>query len=52
MNIRDETILILGGSGLVGQAVARRLFEYKPARVVIVSLREEEVAGAKPILPK
>jgi NAD(P)-dependent dehydrogenase (short-subunit alcohol dehydrogenase family) len=50
MNMRDETILILGGSGLVGQAVARRLFQYKPARVVIVSLREEEVASAKPIL--
>jgi NAD(P)-dependent dehydrogenase (short-subunit alcohol dehydrogenase family) len=50
MHMRDETILILGGSGLVGQAVARRLFESNPARVVIVSLREEEVVAAKPIL--
>ncbi len=50
MNMRDETILILGGSGLVGQAVARRLFEHKPRRVVIVALREEEVVSAKPIL--
>lgn len=35
---------------MVGQAVARRMFQYKPRRVVIVSLRPEEVAIAKPIL--
>lgn len=35
--------MVLGGSGLVGRAVARRLLEFELARLVIVGLREPEV---------
>lgn len=35
--------MILGGSGLVGQAVARRLLEAGPRRLVLVALFEAEV---------
>jgi NAD(P)-dependent dehydrogenase (short-subunit alcohol dehydrogenase family) len=42
MDLRDKTVLILGGAGLVGIAVARKMLESKPARVVIGSLRREE----------
>lgn len=39
-------MLILGGSGLVGHAVARRLLGFRPARLVLVALREPEVRRA------
>lgn len=39
-------MVILGGSGLVGQAVARRLFAAGPRRIVLVALFEEEVRAA------
>lgn len=35
-------VLILGGSGLVGRAIAARLLPYRPSRMVICALREEE----------
>ena len=43
MELQGKTILILGGSGLVGRAVARRLLEHHPSRIVLVALYEEEV---------
>ena len=47
MDLRDSTVLILGGSGLVGHAVARRLLEASPTappnRLVLVALYESEV---------
>ncbi len=46
MNIEQGTILVLGGAGLVGQAVVRRLLDFKPRRIVLVSLREAEVRDA------
>ncbi|MGI9628121.1 MAG: short-chain dehydrogenase [Longimicrobiales bacterium] len=46
MQIHGSTVLILGGAGLVGQAVARRVLEQGPGRVVIASLREAETAPA------
>ncbi|MFQ5690208.1 MAG: short-chain dehydrogenase [Gemmatimonadota bacterium] len=46
MEIRDRTVLILGGSGLVGTAIARQLLVRGPARVVIGGLTEEEAKGA------
>jgi hypothetical protein len=46
MELRDKTILILGGSGLVGRAVARRLLSFSPARIVLVALYEKEVREA------
>ncbi len=42
MDIRNKTILILGGWGLVGSAVARRIMEGKPAKVILTSLYKNE----------
>ncbi len=46
MDLRDKTVLILGGAGLVGLAVARRALEGHPARIILGSLRESEVESA------
>ena len=43
MDLERKTVLILGGSGLVGEAVARRLLPERPDRIVLVALYEEEV---------
>ena len=43
MELRDRTVMILGGSGLVGHAVARRLLGAAPRRIVLVALFEPEV---------
>ncbi|TFH55513.1 MAG: KR domain-containing protein, partial [Gemmatimonadales bacterium] len=40
--LSGSTILILGGAGLVGEAVARTLLRHGPKRVVIAGLTEEE----------
>ena len=42
MDIRGKNILLLGGSGLVGLAIARDLLPHSPARVVIAALRRDE----------
>ena len=46
MDLQDTTIMILGGSGLVGHAVARRLLERRPKSIVVVALTERETAVA------
>ncbi|MFB3070352.1 MAG: polysaccharide biosynthesis protein, partial [Gemmatimonadales bacterium] len=46
MDLENKTILILGGSGLVGGAIARRLLEFLPKKIVLVSLYEDEVRRA------
>jgi len=46
MELQDTTIMILGGSGLVGHAVARRTLERKPKAIVIVALTERETSQA------
>ncbi len=46
MELHDTTVVLLGGSGLVGHAVARRLLEKGPRRLVLVALFEEEVRAA------
>ncbi|HEY9480463.1 MAG TPA: hypothetical protein VIP79_10265, partial [Gemmatimonadaceae bacterium] len=46
MELRNSTALLLGGTGLVGMAVARRLITFEPARIVIAGLTREEVAVA------
>ncbi|HEX9631204.1 MAG TPA: hypothetical protein VGA02_01975 [Gemmatimonadales bacterium] len=43
MDIKNRTILMLGGGGLVGHAVARKLLAFAPRRIVLVALYEEEV---------
>ena len=46
MDLRDKTVLVLGGAGLVGIAVARKILASQPARIVLGSLRKEEVDEA------
>jgi NAD(P)-dependent dehydrogenase (short-subunit alcohol dehydrogenase family) len=52
VDIKDRDVLILGGYGLVGQAVARRLIPESPRRMILLSLRkseaEEAVAALEP----
>jgi NAD(P)-dependent dehydrogenase (short-subunit alcohol dehydrogenase family) len=42
MQIEGKVVLLLGGSGLVGLSVARRILEHRPARVVISALTRPE----------
>ena len=42
MDIQGSRVLILGGSGLVGMAVARQLLPLRPAALVISALTERE----------
>lgn len=46
MDVQGRTILLLGGSGLVGLAVARRLLRHAPKAVVITALTRAEAEGA------
>jgi hypothetical protein len=46
MNIQNKTVLVLGGWGLVGNAVARKLVEDNPKRVIITSLKLSEAKEA------
>lgn len=46
MELADRTVMLLGGSGLVGHAVARRLLAAGPRRLVLVALYEDEVRAA------
>jgi hypothetical protein len=46
VDIAGKSVLILGGYGLVGQAVARRLLPEGPRRIVLLSLRREEAEEA------
>ncbi|MEW6193951.1 MAG: short-chain dehydrogenase [Bacteroidota bacterium] len=42
MDIQNKTVLVLGGWGLVGNAVIRKLMHEKPKRVIVTSLKKEE----------
>jgi NAD(P)-dependent dehydrogenase (short-subunit alcohol dehydrogenase family) len=46
MDIGGKTVLMLGGSGLVGMAVARELMPHAPARLVISGLTRGEAEQA------
>jgi hypothetical protein len=46
MDIEARDVLILGGAGLVGMAVARELMPYAPARLVISALTQAEAETA------
>jgi NAD(P)-dependent dehydrogenase (short-subunit alcohol dehydrogenase family) len=46
MEIRGRTALILGGSGLVGLAVARRLLEHEPRAIILSALTRDEAEAA------
>ncbi|MEE9464975.1 MAG: short-chain dehydrogenase, partial [Candidatus Neomarinimicrobiota bacterium] len=42
MDIRDRKVMVLGGFGLVGMAVIRKLAKEKPAEIIIGSLLKQE----------
>jgi hypothetical protein len=42
MDIKNKTVLVLGGWGLVGSAICRKLMEENPRRIVITSLHQSE----------
>ncbi|KAA3642727.1 MAG: short-chain dehydrogenase [Chloroflexi bacterium] len=46
MDIKGKNALVLGGAGLVGEAVCRQLLEHNPARLVLASLRKFEAEEA------
>ncbi len=46
MNIQNKTVLVLGGWGLVGNSVARKLVEDNPKRIIITSLKLSEAKEA------
>jgi len=46
MDIRGKTVLVLGGWGLVGLAVCRKLMEEQPRRMIVTSLLREEALEA------
>ncbi len=46
MQIKDSKILVLGGWGLVGMAICRKLMEFEPGCLVITSLKKEEAEDA------
>src|SRR5690625_3071223 len=46
MEIRGRTALILGGSGLVGLAVLRRLLYHEPREIIVSALTQQEAQGA------
>jgi hypothetical protein len=46
MDIRKRKVLVLGGYGMVGMAVLRKLAEEKPAELIIASMFEQESRDA------
>lgn len=46
MQITGAKILILGGWGLVGSAICRKLMSHNPAKLIVTSLRESEANEA------
>ena len=52
MELRGATVLLLGGSGLVGTAIARRLLDFEPKRLIISGLLQDEAeAGVAELRP-
>lgn len=47
MDLKDKRVLILGGWGLVGSAIARLLVAEEPAEIVIHSLNRDEAEEAQ-----
>ncbi|MDP2480362.1 MAG: hypothetical protein Q8W51_01415 [Candidatus Palauibacterales bacterium] len=46
MELGGKTVLLLGGTGLVGSAIARQVLARDPSRVVVAGLREDEAREA------
>jgi len=46
MDIQNKKVLVLGGWGLVGNAVTKKLISEKPKQIIVTSLRKEEASEA------
>lgn len=46
MEISNKRVLVLGGAGLVGMAICRRMFSEKPDELIVASLSEAEAQEA------
>ena len=46
MNIEGRNLLVLGGAGMVGVSVCRRLMRHRPASLVIAARREARACAA------
>jgi NAD(P)-dependent dehydrogenase (short-subunit alcohol dehydrogenase family) len=46
MDIQKKTVLVLGGWGLVGSAICRKITEEHPKRIIVTSLLESEARDA------
>ncbi len=46
LEIKDKTILLLGGWGLVGTAICHKLIEKRPKSIIIASLTKEQAESA------
>jgi len=52
MDIKNRTVLVLGGAGLVGMAICRKLVDEKPKRIIVTSLLQSEAEEAVATLSK
>lgn len=59
MDIKNRSVLVLGGGGLVGAAVCRKLIEERPRKIIVTSIARKEaddairtLRGEFPGLPK
>lgn len=50
MDIRGKNVLVLGGYGLVGEAVCKLLIAEEPARLIVASLKENEARSTQETL--
>ncbi len=46
MDIKNKRVLVLGGWGLVGNAVIRKIVKEQPAQIIVTSLKENEAKDA------
>jgi len=46
MDIQNRTVLVLGGGGLVGSAICRKLVDEHPKRIIVTSLLRSEAEDA------
>lgn len=52
MDIKNKTVLVLGGAGLVGMAICRKLVEHNPKKIIVTSLLKHEADEAVAALRK
>ncbi|MFI5251186.1 MAG: short-chain dehydrogenase [Bacteroidota bacterium] len=52
MDIKDRTVVVLGGWGLVGSSICRKIVEEQPKRIIVTSLLKAEAEEAVDILTR